>query len=103
MKKKLNRKLKQGNQPPLPKNPSPSLYASEDPEKENKVMKLISENPYASVTILVSAIVTIVTYVLSLYGINLPAGVIAAGTAILSFLLGRWTRLSGEEAKKLEA
>jgi len=64
-------------------------------------MKLISENPYASVTMLVTAIMTVVTYVLSLYGIDLPVPVIVAGTTILGFLFGRWTRISKEDAEKL--
>ena len=64
-------------------------------------MHLVTENPYASSTILVGFIVTIITYVL-LYGINLPAPVVVAVTGVISFLLGRWTRINKQEAKIIE-
>jgi len=65
-------------------------------------MKLISENPYASATGLATFIIVIVVYVLSQFGINLPAEVIVAVTGVLTFLLGRWTRISKQDAEILD-
>lgn len=60
---------------------------------------IISQNPYASATILTIPIVTILAFVLKSYGIVLPDEVIISLTAILSFFLGRFTRIDKTDAK----
>ena len=65
-------------------------------------MKLITENPFASVTALAGAIVAIVVYVLGLFGIDVPIEVSGAIGVIIIFLLGRYTRISKEDAELIE-
>jgi len=63
---------------------------------------LVTENPFASVTILTIPIVTILVFVLKSYGIILPEEVIIAVTAILGFFLGRFTRIDKKDAKVIQ-
>jgi hypothetical protein len=65
-------------------------------------MNLITENPFASVTALAGAIVAIVVYVLGLFGIDVPIEVSGAIGVIIIFLLGRYTRISKEDAELIE-
>lgn len=66
-------------------------------------MNLVTENPKASVTIAITAGITIFLYLLkAIWDITLPPEVIVAITALATFLIGRWTRISGEQAKELE-
>lgn len=65
-------------------------------------MNFIKQNPYASITALAGAIVAIVVYVLGLFGINVPVEVSGALGIIIIFLLGRFTRISKEDAEILE-
>lgn len=65
-------------------------------------MKLISENPKASLTVLASAIATVIVWVLSLFGVVVPLEVSLAIGAILLFLLGRYTRINQQEAELIK-
>ncbi len=65
-------------------------------------MKLISENPKASLTVLASAIATVIVWVLSLFGVIVPLEVSLAIGAILLFLLGRYTRINQQEAELIK-
>lgn len=64
---------------------------------------IIAENPYASVTAVVTMIMVVIAYLLdAIWGVKLPAEVIVAVTGILSFFLGRWTRINKQDAKVVE-
>jgi len=65
-------------------------------------MKLIAENPKASLTVLASAIATVLVWVLSLFGMIVPLEVSLAIGAILLFLLGRYTRINQQEAELIK-
>jgi len=65
-------------------------------------MKLIAENPKASLTVLASAIATVIVWVLSLFGVIVPLEVSLAIGAILLFLLGRYTRINQQEAELIK-
>ncbi len=65
-------------------------------------MNLITENPKTSITVLAGAIVAIVVYVLSLFGIIIPIEVSGALAVIVIFLLGRYTRISKEDAELID-
>jgi len=65
-------------------------------------MKLIAENPKASLTVLASAIATVIVWVLSLFGVVVPLEVSLAIGAILLFLLGRYTRINQQEAELIK-
>lgn len=65
-------------------------------------MKFISENPKASLTALASAIVIIVVFILSQFGIEVPETVTIALGVIVAALLGYFSRLSKTDAKKLD-
>lgn len=65
-------------------------------------MRLISENPKASITVLATAIATVIVWVLSLFGVAVPTEVMIAIGAIVAFLLGRFTRINKEEAELIK-
>jgi len=65
-------------------------------------MELFTQNPKATITGLTGAIVIIVVYVLSYFGINVPIEVSGALGVIILFLLGRYTRISKEDAEILD-
>lgn len=65
-------------------------------------MKLISENPKATLTVLATAIATVIVWVLSLFNVSVPNEVMIAFGAIILFLLGRFTRINKEEAELLK-
>ncbi len=63
----------------------------------------MAENPKASVTIAITAGITIFIYLLNaIWQITLPPEVIVAITALATFLIGRWTRIDGQQAKILD-
>lgn len=65
-------------------------------------MKLIAENPKASLTVLATAIATVIVWVLSLFGVIVPEAVMFAIGAIVLFLLGRFTRINKDQAELIK-
>lgn len=65
-------------------------------------MKLITDNPKASITALSGAIVVIVVFVLGYFGIVVPIEVSGALGIIILFLLGRYTRINKDDAEILD-
>ncbi|HMQ78821.1 MAG TPA: hypothetical protein PKE39_04240 [Ignavibacteria bacterium] len=65
-------------------------------------MKLITENPKASLTALAGAIVVVAVFVLAQFGIEVPDTVTIALGVIVAALLGYFSRLSKTDAKKLD-
>jgi len=65
-------------------------------------MNLLIDNPKATLTGLTGAIVIIVVFVLSYFGITVPIEVSGALGVIILFLLGRWTRISKQDAEILD-
>ncbi len=71
-------------------------------QKRKNKMKLISENPKASITALAGAIVVVVVFILAQFGIMVPEAVTISLGVIVAALLGYFSRLSKTNAKKLE-
>ena len=65
-------------------------------------MKLISENPKATLTVIAGAIVTLLVWILSFWGITVPETVSIAMGILVAFLLGRFTRINKEEAELIK-
>lgn len=65
-------------------------------------MNLLIDNPKATLTGLTGAIVIIVVFVLSYFGITVPIEVSGALGVIILFLLGRYTRISKQDAEILD-
>lgn len=64
---------------------------------------LVAENPKATVTVIVSAVMVIVAYLLNaIWGITLPTEVGIAVSTLLAFFLGRWTRINKGEAEAIK-
>lgn len=66
-------------------------------------MKLISENPKASLTTAVGALVVILVFILGQFGIEVPEAVQIAAGVLIVWLVGYFSRLSKSDAAKLEA
>ena len=66
-------------------------------------MKLISDNPKASITVAINAFVQLTAFVLRYYGvIDLPAEVQVYIFLIISAVTAYFSRVNKEDAKKLE-
>lgn len=66
-------------------------------------MNLISENPKATITVIVSAVMVVVVYLLkSIWGIELPDEVILAVSTLLGIIFGRYIRINKTEANILK-
>jgi len=65
-------------------------------------MKLISENPKATLTVIAGAIVTLIVWILSFWGIVVPETVSIAMGILVAFLLGRYTRINQQEAELIK-
>jgi len=66
-------------------------------------MNLISENPKATITVIVSAVMVVVAYLLkSIWGIELPDEVILAVSTLLGIIFGRYIRINKTEANILK-
>ena len=66
-------------------------------------MNLLSENPKATITVIVSAVMVVVVYLLkSIWGIELPDEVILAVSTLLGIIFGRYIRINKTEANILK-
>jgi len=65
-------------------------------------MKLIAQNPKATLTGLATALAVVIVWILSLFGIVVPEAVSIAIGVILVFLLGRFTRINKDEAELIK-
>lgn len=66
-------------------------------------MNLITENPKATITVIVSAVMVVVVYLLkAIWQIELPEEVIIAIGTLLGIIFGRYIRINKTEAEILE-
>ena len=65
-------------------------------------MKLIAQNPKATLTVMAGAIVTLIVWVLSFWNIQVPETVSIAMGILVAFLLGRFTRINKDEAELIK-
>ncbi len=65
-------------------------------------MRLIAENPKATLTIIAGAIVTLIVWILSFWNIIVPETVSIAMGILVAFLIGRFTRINKEEAELIK-
>lgn len=65
-------------------------------------MKLIAQNPKATLTVIAGAIVTLIVWVLSFWNIQVPETVSIAMGILVAFLLGRFTRINKDEAELIK-